>query len=131
MRAASSSMRGDDAGVRRAKSERFWPARARSSAGTARPRARLVVDARHGQMKLKPGVLSRSALQELFSYMKSVKCALPAVNVISSHGLVAALQAAREAKSPVIVQFSNGGGHFFAGKFLDNKGEHAAVAGSV
>jgi fructose-bisphosphate aldolase class II len=83
------------------------------------------------KMKLKPGVVTGSALQELFAYLKSVKAALPAVNVIGSHTVNAALQAAREAKSPIIIQFSNGGGHFFGGKFLDNKGEKAAVAGSV
>jgi fructose-bisphosphate aldolase, class II len=83
------------------------------------------------KMKLKPGVISGPALQELFAYMKSVECALPAVNVIGSHGVVAALQAAREASAPIIVQFSNGGSAFFAGKFLDNKGEKAAIAGAI
>lgn len=83
------------------------------------------------KLKLKPGVITGSALQDLFAYMKSVECALPAVNVIGSHGVVAALQAAREAKAPIIIQFSNGGGHFFAGKFLKNEGEKAAIAGSV
>ena len=83
------------------------------------------------KMKLKPGVLTGSALQETFAYMKTVGCALPAVNVIGSHSTVAALQAAREAKSPVIIQFSNGGAHFFAGKFLDNKNEKAAIAGAI
>ena len=83
------------------------------------------------KMKLKPGVVTGTALKELFAYLKSVKAALPAVNVIGSHTAVAALQAAREAKSPVIVQFSNSGGAFFGGKFLDNKGEKASVAGSV
>jgi fructose-bisphosphate aldolase class II len=83
------------------------------------------------KMKLKPGVITGSALQELFAYMKSIECALPAVNVIGSNSTVAALQAAKEAKSPIIIQFSNGGGHFFAGKSLDNKGERAAIAGSV
>jgi fructose-bisphosphate aldolase class II len=51
--------------------------------------------------------------------------------VIGSHTANAALQAAREAKSPVIIQFSNSGGAFFGGKFLDNKGEKASIAGSV
>jgi len=83
------------------------------------------------KLKLKPGVVTGPALQDLFAYMKSVECALPAVNVIGSHGVVAALQAAREAKAPIIIQFSNGGGHFFAGKFLKNEGEKAAIAGSV
>jgi len=83
------------------------------------------------KMKLKPGILTGSALQETFAYMKVVGCALPAVNVIGSNSTVAALQAAREAKSPVIIQFSSGGAHFFAGKLLDNKGEKAAIAGAI
>jgi fructose-bisphosphate aldolase, class II len=82
-------------------------------------------------LQLKPGVVTGSALQDLFAYMKSVRCALPAVNVIGSHTIVAALQAAKEAKSPIMIQFSNGGGAFMAGKFLDNKGEKAAIAGSL
>ena len=83
------------------------------------------------KLKLKPGIVTGSALQDLFGYLKSVKGALPAVNVIGSHTVVAALAAAREAKSPIIIQFSNGGGHFFGGKFLDNKGEKGAIAGSI
>jgi len=82
-------------------------------------------------LQLKPGVVTGSALQDLFAYMKGAKCALPAVNVIGSHTIVAALQAAKEAKSPIMIQFSNGGGAFMAGKFLDNKGEKAAIAGSL
>jgi fructose-bisphosphate aldolase class II len=83
------------------------------------------------KMKLTPGIVSGGALQELFAYMKSVECALPAVNVIGSHGVVAALEAARQAKAPIVIQFSNGGSHFFAGKALDNKGEKAAIAGAI
>ncbi len=83
------------------------------------------------KLKLKPGVVTGTALEDLFGYLKSVKAALPAVNVIGSHTAVAALAAAREGKSPVIIQFSNSGGAFFGGKFLDNKGEKASIAGSV
>jgi fructose-bisphosphate aldolase, class II len=83
------------------------------------------------KMKLKPGVVTGTALQDLFGYLKSVKAALPAVNVIGSHTVNAALQAAREAKSPIIIQFSNSGGAFFGGKFLDNKGEKGSIAGSL
>jgi fructose-bisphosphate aldolase, class II len=83
------------------------------------------------KLKLKPGVVTGSALTDLFGYLKSVKAALPAVNVIGSHTVVPALAAAREAKSPIIIQFSNGGGAFFGGKFLDNKGEKGAIAGSL
>ncbi len=83
------------------------------------------------KMKLKPGVVTGSNLQELFGYMKEAQCALPAVNVIGSHSTNAALQAARQAECPIIVQVSNGGAHFYAGKSLDNSGERAAVVGAV
>ena len=83
------------------------------------------------KMQLKPGVITGAALQEVFTYMKSAKCALPAVNVIGSHTIVAALQAAKEAKSPIIIQFSSSGAAFMAGKLLENKGEKASIAGAV
>ncbi len=83
------------------------------------------------KMQLKPGVITGNALQELFGYMKSAKCALPAVNVIGSHTIVAALQAAKESKSPIIIQFSSSGAAFMAGKLLDNKGDKASVAGAI
>src|SRR5450432_1879050 len=66
-------------------------------------------------LKLKPGVVTGNALQELFAYCKEAKCALPAVNVIGSHTANAALEAAREAKSPIIVQLSQSGSAFYAG----------------
>ena len=83
------------------------------------------------KMKLKPGVITGSQLQEVFEYCKSVPCALPGVNVVGSNSINAAMQAAKEANSPIIIQFSNGGGVFNAGKFLDNTGERAAIAGSI
>jgi len=84
-----------------------------------------------GKLKLKPGVITGSQLQEVFEYCKTVPCALPAVNVVGSNTINAAMQSAREANAPIIIQFSNGGGLFNAGKFLDNTDEKAAVAGSV
>lgn len=83
------------------------------------------------KMKLEPGIVTGSALQDLFSYMKSVDCALPAVNVIGSHSINASLEAARQAKCPIIIQFSHGGGQFYAGKFLDNGAHQASIAGAV
>ncbi|MEX1363700.1 MAG: class II fructose-bisphosphate aldolase [Nannocystaceae bacterium] len=81
--------------------------------------------------KLKPGIVTGSALTELFDYCQENECALPAVNVIGSHSVNAALQAAKEAGAPIIVQCSNGGAHFFGGKFLPNEGHAAEVAGAV
>jgi len=80
---------------------------------------------------ISPGVVTGAALQELFAYMKSEQCALPAVNVISSHGINAALQAAKLAQAPVIIQFSHGGAQFYAGKFLDNSAHLASIQGAI
>ena len=82
-------------------------------------------------LKLKPGVITGSALQELFAYMKTEQCALPAVNVIGTNSVNAALAAAREAKAPVIVQFSSSGAQFYAGKTLDNSKQTASILGAV
>ncbi len=83
------------------------------------------------KMKLSPGVITGSQVQDVFEYCKSVPCALPAVNVVGTNTINAAMQAAKEANSPIIIQFSNGGGLFNAGKFLDNSGERAAIAGTI
>jgi fructose-bisphosphate aldolase, class II len=82
-------------------------------------------------LKLKPGVITGTALDELFAYCKEAQCALPAVNVIGSHTANAALEAARTAKAPVIVQFSHSGAQFYAGKFLDNKTHQASISGAI
>jgi len=84
-----------------------------------------------GTLKLKPGVITGDALLELFAHCKEVDCALPAVNVIGSHTINAALQAAREAKAPVIVQLSHTGSQFYGGKALDNGDQKASIAGSI
>ncbi len=82
-------------------------------------------------LKLKGGVITGNQLDEVLAYCKEQACALPAVNVIGSNSIAAALQSAKEAKAPVIIQFSNGGAVFNAGKFADNTDQRAAVAGAV
>ena len=83
------------------------------------------------KLKLEPGVVTGNRVTEIFEYCKEAQCALPAVNVVGSNSINAAMAAARDANAPIIIQFSNGGGVFNAGKFLDNTGERAAIAGSV
>jgi fructose-bisphosphate aldolase class II len=56
---------------------------------------------------------------------------LPAVNVISSSSINAVLETAKELNAPVIIQFSNGGAVFNAGKGLDNSNQSAAIAGAI
>jgi fructose-bisphosphate aldolase, class II len=82
-------------------------------------------------LKLKPGIVTGAALDELFAYCKETECALPAVNCVGSHTANAALEAARQAKAPIIIQFSHGGAQFVAGKQLDNKQHQASIAGGV
>jgi fructose-bisphosphate aldolase class II len=83
------------------------------------------------KLKLTPGVITGKSLSELFAYCKSTQCALPAVNVIGSHSANAVLAAAKLAGSPVIIQYSHGGGQFNAGKSLDNSAHAASIAGSI
>ena len=78
-----------------------------------------------------PGVASGDALQEIFKAAKAGRFAMPAVNVIGTNSINAVLEAAKTVNSPVIIQFSNGGAHFYAGKGLSNSGEKAAIAGAI
>ncbi|MDD2527508.1 MAG: class II fructose-bisphosphate aldolase [Lentimicrobiaceae bacterium] len=81
--------------------------------------------------KVKAGVVTGNDVQEVFRIARANGFALPAVNVIGTDSINAVLQAAKEVNSPVIIQFSNGGAHFYAGKFLSNENEQAAIAGAV
>jgi fructose-bisphosphate aldolase class II len=76
-------------------------------------------------------VLSYKEAKKVFAHAKKNQYALPAVNVTSSPNINASLEAAKEVKSPVIIQFSNGGGAFFVGKAVNNNGQQASIAGSV
>lgn len=80
---------------------------------------------------IEPGVVTGRDLQELFRIAKEHQFALPAVNVIGTNSVNAVLEVARDVNSPVIIQFSNGGAHFFAGKTLSNDGQKAAIAGAI
>ncbi|MEM0940687.1 MAG: class II fructose-bisphosphate aldolase [Bacteroidota bacterium] len=82
-------------------------------------------------MKFRPGVLAGQEVTDLFNYANENDFALPAVNVTSSSTVNAVLETAREANSPVMIQFSNGGAAFMAGKGLSNDGQTAAVKGGV
>jgi fructose-bisphosphate aldolase class II len=81
--------------------------------------------------KIPAGVITGDKVQEVFAYAKANQFALPGVNVTSSSTVNAALEAARDINSPIIIQFSNGGAVFFAGKGLSNDGQQAAIAGAV
>lgn len=78
-----------------------------------------------------PGIAAGDDLQSIFRFAKDHQFAMPAVNVVGTNSINATLEAARAVNSPVIIQFSNGGASFYAGKGLSNAGERAAVAGAV
>ncbi|MEE9362908.1 MAG: class II fructose-bisphosphate aldolase [Cellulophaga sp.] len=80
---------------------------------------------------IKPGVATGDQVQEIFAYAKKNGFALPAVNVIGSDTVNAVIETAANLNAPVILQFSNGGAQFNAGKGLSNEGQKAAILGSV
>jgi fructose-bisphosphate aldolase, class II len=81
--------------------------------------------------QLEPGVVTGQDVKTLFNIAKANQFALPAVNVVSTNSVNAVLEAAKVVNSPVIIQFSNGGAAFYAGKGLSNEGEKAAIAGAL
>ncbi len=80
---------------------------------------------------IKPGVATGDEVQEIFKLAKEKGFALPAVNVTGSNTINGVLETARDLNAPVIIQFSNGGAQFNAGKGLSNEGQKAAIAGAV
>jgi fructose-bisphosphate aldolase class II len=81
--------------------------------------------------KVAPGVATGAAVQEIFRIARAGKFALPAVNVVGTNSVNAVLEAAKTVNSPVIIQFSNGGGVFYSGKALKNENEKIAIKGSI
>ena len=82
-------------------------------------------------VKIGPGVVTGDGVQEVFRVAKENQFALPGVNVVSSNSINGVLETAAAVDSPVIVQFSNGGAQFVAGKGLGNEGQSGAIAGAI
>lgn len=80
---------------------------------------------------VKPGVVVGDDVAKLFAYAKAHKFAIPAVNVTTTSVANAALECAKKINSPIIIQVSNGGAQFFAGKSMDNTNQRACVLGSI
>ncbi|WP_228237204.1 class II fructose-bisphosphate aldolase [Allomuricauda sp. M10] len=80
---------------------------------------------------IKPGVATGDEVQAIFKHAKENGYALPAVNVIGSDTINAVMETAASLNSPVIIQFSNGGAQFNAGKGLSNEGQKAAILGGI
>lgn len=77
------------------------------------------------------GVLSGKQVQNVFATAKAEGWAIPAVNVTGTDSINAVLETAREVGSPVIIQFSNGGASFYAGKGLSSDGQKSAILGAI
>lgn len=80
---------------------------------------------------IKPGVAAGKEIQRIHQYAKEKGFAMPAVNVVGSDSVNAVMETAAALNAPVIIQFSNGGAHFNAGKGLSNENEKAAIAGGI
>ena len=78
---------------------------------------------------IEAGVVTGDSLQKLFKVAKEEGFALPAVNVVSTTSINAVLESAKNVNSPIVVQFSNGGGAYYAGKGLPS--DQAAILGSI
>ncbi len=80
---------------------------------------------------VQPGVLFGDDVAKVYQHAKDNGFAIPAVNVIGTDSINAILEAASKVNSPVIIQFSNGGASYYAGKGLSNENEKAAIVGAV
>ena len=80
---------------------------------------------------VKPGVLFGEDVQKVYDYAKKTGFAIPAVNVVGTDSINAILEAAAKVNSPVIIQFSNGGASYYAGKGLSNENEKSAIVGAI
>jgi len=80
---------------------------------------------------VKPGVVTGEDVQKIFAICKENSFALPAVNVISTDTINSVLEAAAKVKSPVVIQFSNGGAAFVAGKGLKLEGQGCSIVGAI
>ncbi|NAY92435.1 class II fructose-bisphosphate aldolase [Muricauda sp. JGD-17] len=80
---------------------------------------------------IKPGVATGDEVQAIFKHAKENNYALPAVNVIGSNSINGVMETAASLNAPVIIQFSNGGAQFNAGKGLSNENQRAAILGAV
>ncbi|NQU84327.1 MAG: class II fructose-bisphosphate aldolase [Mariniphaga sp.] len=80
---------------------------------------------------IKPGVVTGKDLQTIFQVAKENRFALPAVNVVGSNSINAVMEAAKKVNSPVIIQLSNGGAAFIAGKAIGLEGQKGQILGAI
>ena len=76
-------------------------------------------------------ILTGGQVKQLFNFAKKKSFALPAVNVVGSNSVNSVMETAADLNSPVIIQFSNGGSQFMAGKGMSNENQRSAIAGGI
>src|ERR1700759_820835 len=81
--------------------------------------------------KYTAGVLFGEELEALYKDAKDNQFALPAVNTIGTNTINATLETAAKVNSPVIIQFSNSGAQFIAGKGMPNDKLQANISGAI
>jgi fructose-bisphosphate aldolase, class II len=81
--------------------------------------------------KYRAGVLYGAELEALLNDAKDNQFALPAVNTIGTNTINGVLETAAKVNSPVIIQFSNGGAQFIAGKGMPNDKLQANISGAI
>lgn len=81
--------------------------------------------------KFRAGVLFGDEVKEVLDYAKANEFAMPAVNCTGTNTINAALAAGREVNSPMMIQFSNGGAHFFIGKTVSKENQLGAILGGI
>src|SRR5664279_3077615 len=85
----------------------------------------------NNELLLVPGVIFGDEVKSLFDYANRNDIAIPAVNVVGTNSVNAVLETAKAVNSPVIIQFSNGGAHFFGGQGLPKEDQIGAIAGGI
>jgi fructose-bisphosphate aldolase, class II len=82
-------------------------------------------------LNLEPGVIFGDDVKSLYDYANKNDFAIPAVNVVGTNSVNAVLETAKVVNSPVIIQFSNGGAHFFGGMGLTKENQTGAIIGGI
>lgn len=80
---------------------------------------------------IKPGVITGEDVEKVYQYALEKGFALPAVNCVGTNSVNAVMETAAKLNAPVIIQFSNGGASFYAGKGVKGEGQAAAIAGAI
>ena len=81
--------------------------------------------------KFRSGVLFGDEVTELLNFANQHNFAIPAVNIVGTNSINAVMETAKKVNSPVIIQLSNGGASFYAGKSLDNTNHRAEILGAI